>query len=82
MKPCGNKACNMRHIYHKHCTVCVCNISHCFKINFSWISGSTCNHKFRFNFINLLCKFLVINKSVFINTVRYKVEILTADISR
>ena len=64
MKTCCNKTCNMSHINHKHSTVCMCNISHSLKINFSRISRSACYNKLRLNLINLLSKFLIINKTL------------------
>ena len=82
MKSCGNKTCNVSHINHKHCAVCMSDVCHCCKINFSRISGSTCYDKLWLNLIYLLCKSGKVDISLLVYTVRNKIEILARNICR
>ena len=82
MKSCCHKSCNMCHINHEHCTTCVCDLTEFLEINSSRISGCSCNDHFRFTFHCNLFHFIIINKSLIIDTIWYYMEIASGKIDR
>ena len=78
----GNKACDMRDIYHHICSDLVSDLSDALKINSSGICARTCKDHLRLTLKSDLFHLIIIYKTVGINAVMNTVKIFTGDIYR
>ena len=73
MKTRCHQSCDMCHIYEEISANFFCNICKDIESDLSWISGSSCNNHL---WLTFMCKFsnlIVIQYSVIVDVIRYKI---------
>ena len=76
MQTCCHKTGNMGNINHQNSINLVCDFSKSLEINCSAVCAGTSNNQLRLTFKSNSFYFIIVNKTVFINTIRYTMEIL------
>ena len=82
MQPCGYQSCDVRHIYHKHRIHFICDLTEFLKVNGTCICRCTCNNHLWLAFQCNLSYFIIVNKSLIVDSIRYHMEIRTGKIHR
>ncbi len=78
----GNKTCDMSHINHEDGTHFIGDLTETLEVDGSGISGSACNDELRTALLGNSQYFVIIDVTVFVNTVRYAIEIGTGEVDR
>ena len=82
MKSCRNKSCDMCHIDHKYCINFICDLTELLEIDRAGISRCSGDDHLRLALQSDLSYLIIIDKSLFINSVRNYVKICSGEINR
>ena len=80
MKTGSHKTGDMCNINHQDCIDLICNLSESLEIDCSAVCTGTCYNQFWLTFKGNSFYFIIINKTFFIDTVRYAMEILAGEV--
>ena len=82
MKSGSYQSCDVRHIYHEYRIYLVCDFTEFLEINRARICRGTCNNHLWLAFQCNLSYFIIVNKSLIVDSIRYHMEIRTGKIHR